>query len=512
MELQYYIQYIIAWFYHNVMHTDATFAILKIILIIGVVSLLVYRQYALFVVLCIVILILEGVRWMKETNRDFGELQKLVAETVSGAGAGAGAAASGVVRKDDLTMGVSISSREGFSLGMPTIVRGDDSGKDHRRSNKFVEHDSNEFTDKYFKSKQCSIGSGIGGITMFGSNELIGTSRTATVNRIYDFEGKVIYIPNNDDGGTDVVALRKIKRYEYFRDCVYDPVNRSSNNGKDSDFRAIKKDIFEKVNAYIINIERCLKRFDTAILFDTASDISADRSKSLTLSGMGDKDKLEDTSSKTEQGDTVTYVSLIKGTDGNEKMKNIIGLDKGGSDVADNLNMNDYSQLLQFTSEEYKTDIKKKELYLAVYGKVFRYRKRIDKILSMMFEQSKNDVSAMNTIRISEPVIKELRMILGYLAIIKCTKEIIDREELIGIYNGFDSTKMTSRQLSAFTATGDILVTFFKDTDINNNIQNNNILKLPHDDDTYNNTDEKRYLYGITYYFGGRPHGSSPPS
>jgi hypothetical protein len=42
--------------------------------------------------------------------------------------------------------------------------------------------------------------------------------------------------------------------------------------------------------------------------------------------------------------------------------------------------------------------------------------------------------------------------------------------------------------------------------DVTNKILN--ILKLPHEDDTYNSTDEKRYLYGITYYFGGRPHGS----
>jgi hypothetical protein len=408
-------------------------------------------------------------------------------------------------------MGVSISSREGFSLGMPTIIRGDDSGKDHRRSNKFVEHDSNEFTDKYFKSKQCSIGSGIGGITMFGSNELIGTSRTATVNRIYDFEGKVrMALPNNDTepkNDDNAIRQRTMKRYEYFRDCVYDPVSRSIKNG--GDFRAIKKDIFEKVNAYIINIERCLKRFNTVILFDTASDISADRSRSLTMAGMEASLK---TPSPTEPNASVAYVSLINGEDGEAKMKNIIGLDKGGRDVADNLNMNDYSKLLQFTSEEYKTDIKKKELYLAVYGKVFRYRKRIDEILSMMFEQSKNDVSAMNTIRISEPVIKELRMILGYLAIIKCTKEIIEKEQSTGIYNGFNPTTMSSRQLSAFTTADAGWKAFFKDTDIDNNIQNNNILKLPHDDDSYNNTDEKRYLYGITYYFGGRPHGSPPPS
>jgi hypothetical protein len=215
------------------------------------------------------------------------------------------------------------------------------------------------------------------------------------------------------------------------------------------------------------------------------------------------------TSSKTEPNASVAYVSLINGSDGTEKMKNIIGLEKG--DHADNANISEYSRLLQFTSEEYKTDIKKKELYLAVYGKVFRYRKRIDEILSMMFEQSKNDVSAMNTIRISEPVIKELRMILGYLAIIKCTKEIIEEEQSTGIYNGFNPTTMSSRQLNAFTTADAVWKAFFKDKDINNNIQNNNILKLPHDDDSYNNTDEKRYLYGITYYFGGRPHGSPPP-
>jgi hypothetical protein len=107
----------------------------------------------------------------------------------------------------------------------------------------------------------------------------------------------------------------------------------------------------------------------------------------------------------------------------------------------------------------------------------------------------------MNTIRISEPVIKELRMILGYLAIIKCTQVIIGFDEEQQIYNLVE--QKTNGQLPAF-----INASFPKT--ITDDIENN-ILKLPHDDDTYNNTDEKRYLYGITYYFGGRPHGSPPP-
>lgn len=492
MELQYYIQYIIAWFYHNVIYTDATYAILKIGLMIGLVSFLVYRQYALFVLLCIVILILEGYRWMKETNRDFGELQKLVAETVAGGGSGAGSVRRVKPGLLDITTGVSISSREGFSLGMPKIVRGDDSGKDHRRSNKFIEEDSNDFTEKYFKSKQCSIGSGIGGITMFGSNELIGSSRTATVNRIYDFEGKVrMALPNNDTEGDDnAIRQRTMKRYEYFRDCVLQPVTRSIKTGKD--FRDIKKDIFEKVNAYIINIKNCLKRFDTNILFDTVSDISADRSKSLTLSGM--KDSL-DINSNAAPGATVEYRSLIAGSGNRDKMKNILGLDKGNN--ADNANIGEYSKLLKFTSDTYKNDIKMKELYLAIYGKVFRYRKRIEEILAMMLEQSKYDESAMGTIRVSEPIIQELRMILGYLAIIQRTNEIIEFEEKNQkIYSLVE--QRNNGQLSAFI-----------NVDVPDIIKGDtNILKLPHDDDTYNSTDEKRYLYGITYYFGGRPHGS----
>lgn len=435
---------------------------------------------------------------MKETNRDFGELQKLVAETVAGGGSGAGAVRRMKPGLLDITTGVSISSREGFSLGMPKIVRGDDSGKDHRRSNKFIEEDSNDFTDKYFKSKQCSIGSGIGGITMFGSNELIGSSRIATVNRIYDFEGKVrMALPNNDnEGDANDINQRKMKRYEYFRDCVLQPVSRSIKTGKD--FRDIKKDIFKQVNAYIINIERCLKRFDTNILFNTVSDISADRSKSLTLSGM---EKNLETPSIAEPNATVEYRSLIAGDSNRDKMKNILGLDKG--DNADNANIGEYSKLLKFTSDTYKNDIKMKELYLAIYGKVFRYRKRIEEILAMMLEQSKYDESAMGTIRVSEPIIQELRMILGYLAIIQRTNQIIEFDIKNTIYSRVSGDLNPVGQLPAFTvSTAPETIT----DDVTNKILN--ILKLPHDDDSYNSTDEKRYLYGITYYFGGRPHGS----
>jgi hypothetical protein len=107
----------------------------------------------------------------------------------------------------------------------------------------------------------------------------------------------------------------------------------------------------------------------------------------------------------------------------------------------------------------------------------------------------------MNTIRVSEPIIKELRMILGYLTIIQRTKDIIVFELGQNIYS--NGEKIQNGQLPAFNnVTAPSTIT----DDVTNKILN--ILKLPHEDDTYNSTDEKRYLYGITYYFGGRPHGS----
>ena len=168
MEVQYYIQYILSWVVHNVIYTDASFAIVRILIFIGLVSLLIYGQYILFVLLCIVVISAE---YLVDDGDNY--VEQFAAKVMPGT--------SRIVDKDELTTGISIhDGREGFSLTMPKIIKGDTSGKDHRRSNKFIEEDSRDFTEKEFRSKQCSIGSGIGGITMFGSNELIGTSREAT--------------------------------------------------------------------------------------------------------------------------------------------------------------------------------------------------------------------------------------------------------------------------------------------------------------------------------------------
>lgn len=499
MEIQYYIQYILSWIYHNVIHSEIMYAFLKIILIIGLVALFVYREYTLFVLLCVIIISFECFRWMTENNRDFGELQKTIASTLwtdlSSSATG------GISDKDVLTQGVSLS-REGFSLGMPKIIQGDDSGKDHRRSNKFIEEDSNDFTDRYFKSKQCGIGSGIGGITMFGSNELIGTSRQAQITSIYDFSNKST--PNTTSGDT-------FKRAVYFIDCVYNPINRSYGNvgafrqvNSDKyvvgDFRDMKTLMYNEVNYKIIDITRCLARFDTGLLFNTTSDITADISNRISLS---DKNKDDATILKTKSGE-FTYKSLIAGDKNADKMKNIQPLNSGSA--GDNLSNSTYSQLLQSVNsdERYKNNDAIKQRHLDVYSKVHGYRKRIDEILSMMREQTKNDAALLYTVRVDEAIIQELRMILGYLAIVQRTYDIIKYETELGTgdkTNGIYVTKLDKTPppttLDVITVTPPAIIT-----------GDANIFRIPHHDDTYNSVDEKRYLYGITYYFGGRPHGS----
>jgi hypothetical protein len=498
MDIHYSIQYILSWIYHNVIHTDAAFAILKIMIIIGLVSLLVYREYMLFVLLCVVILSFECFRWITVSNETFGDVLSLTGSNwlngTSDRNTDVATITAGILDKDTLTNGVSLSNttfHEGFSLQMPKIIKGDDSGKDHRRSNKFIEEDSNDFTDKYFKSKQCSIGSGAGSITMFGSNELLGDTRKVNIKSIYDFDKNITQ--NNSSGDAT-------KRATYFIDCVYNPIKRSYNkvgsfrkaNTSEyiiGDFRDMKTLMYHDINNRIIDINRCLARFNTEILFNTVSDVTADKSKPIYLSNM-------------KSNSEVSYKSLIAGNTNTDKMKNIQPLNSGSA--GDNRSDSTYSQLLQSVNsdERYKNNYALKQHHLTVYNTAYSFRKRINEILSIMRTQTKNDASLLYTIRVDEAVIQELRMMLGWFAIVERTYDIIKFETELGtgditkgIYATILDTTPPPSTISAIAVeppekiTGDL-----------------NIFRIPHDDDTYNSIDEKRYLYGITYYFGGRPH------
>jgi hypothetical protein len=463
MNLEYNIKYILSWVYHNVIQSDATGAIVRILILIGLVSLLVYREFILFILLCIVVISAE-VFLGADAVTDADSVMKGLPSLVN-------VFPRRFVDKDELTTGISVyendhhaeaAGREGFSIG---IIKGDDSGVDHRRYNKFVEQDSRDFTDKYFSSKQCSIGNSAGGVTMFGSNELLGDSRTAQISGgIYNFAGNWVSNETNDDPS-------KEKRYTYFKDCVYSPITRNN-------FRDFKKDVYNNINKDIINIQRCLNRFNTNILFDTQTDDAAGYSRRLT--------KLQDSTVKGALS-SISYVSLIAGgNDKPAKFSNIQPLNRGNN--ADNASETTYSALLKKTIS--KSSEKQREI--EIYGKVYGYRQRIDQILEMMRKQAKNDAANIDTINISEEVVEELRLILSYLAIIERTNAVILFEEKNGYYNT-TNTEVTGgtnklEPLSQTAGVGTIK-------------GHNNIFRVPLLDDTYNTNDEKRYIYGITYYF-----------
>ena len=459
MDLTYYLNYIITWFYHNVLDTSTTFSIIKILIIIGLVTLLVYQQYILFVLLCIVVVSAELL-----INNDNGTSGLKDLFTFEDTGS---SKYRREVDKDELTTGVSLT-REGFSLGLPKIIKGDDTGSDYRRSNKFIEEDSNDFTEKYFTSKQCSIGSGPGAITMFGSNELIGESRIAKINMVYDFAGNWT---SNDTNGDP------IKRLKYLNECVFEPIKRN-------DFRAFKKELYSNIMQSVIDIGKCFTRFDVTLLLNTESDVTLDYSKQLTLSDKKEGD---------QQVNDVAYVSIINGNTNATKLDNIQALNAGPS--GDNASDATYAALMKRTNDRRDgiyNDIAVRQRANDVYGKAFGYRKRIDEILARMREETKNDASKLHTVRVNENIVREMRRIFAYFALIKqCNSIIMFEMTQAKIYEILDV-------VPSLTTLVPIVVTTTQTGPISGD---NNLYRIPLDDDSYNTNDEKRYFYGITYYF-----------
>ena len=442
--------------------------LLKIIVFIVLLTLIVYQKYYYFAACTVVVICVSVYLFIRPEG-----IVSVTNPAVS---------AARRFDKDELTTGVPLV-KEGFSIMMPKIIMGDDSGMDYHRSNKFVEEDSRDFTDKYFNSKKCGIGSGIGGITMFGSNELIGGSRNAALSGVYNFG--TYYVTNDSSGNAG-------SRYKYFKDCVFEPVSRSMNSGG-GDFRNIKTAIFKNVNNNIININGILARFDKTILFNTYNDPNADYSKRISLSSKDGNDR--DLTTPTPASNTA-YISLIVGDDNQRKLKNIQPISND-----DNLTDKMYADLLTTINNNSATAMNSivRQRHLEIYAKAYGFRKRLDSIFANMRVQTKDDASLMYTVRISESVVQELRMMLGYLAIIQRTNDII----MFELNNGASNQSIYNMVPTDLTASGSLgpissANTSYPKSKISGD---NNIFKIPLEDDTYNNNDEKRYVYGITYYF-----------
>jgi hypothetical protein len=119
----------------------------------------------------------------------------------------------------------------------------------------------------------------------------------------------------------------------------------------------------------------------------------------------------------------------------------------------------------------------------------------------MMREQSANDKSRLYTVRVSEYVVKELRRILAFLALIEQSNNVIVFEEANTLYNTVTTAVGTSPGTLAVLP-----------SNTKPNISGGyNIFGIPLEDNTYNMKDEQRYLYGITYYFDKEGSYSDTP-
>jgi hypothetical protein len=286
---------------------------------------------------------------------------------------------------------------------------------------------------------------------------------------VYDFAGN--WTSNDNENGDSV------KRLKYFNDCVFEPIKRN-------DFRNLKKDLFTNIMKSVIDIDKCFKRFDVNTLLNTESDIALDYSKRVSLS-----DKKEGDQSVND----VAYVSIIQGNTNAKKLENIQALNAGPS--GDNASDTTYATLMKETNERKDgiyNNAAVRQRAIDVYGKTFGYRKRIDEILTRMREETKNDASKLYTVRVNENVIKELRQIFAYLALIRQCNSIIKFEQ--------DSAKIYEK-LNVVTPLTDLVPIVVTTTQTEPISGDKNIYRIPLDDDSYNTNDEKRYFYGITYYF-----------
>jgi len=290
-----------------------------------------------------------------------------------------------------------------------------------------------------------------------------------------------------NNAGTDMIGYsvgscdsrcKEERRWYYFNDCVFDPIQRN-------DFRVLKKKIYENVNNNIINIDGVLNRVDKTILFNTQNDPSADYSKRVSLSSQTNSELLEK---------SYNYISIINGSTNTEKLQNIQTLSN-----SDNINDRQYSELLSRINNDRNMNSSDKQRHLEIYAKVYEFRKKLDSIFANMRAQTKDDAALMYTIRVGEPVVQEMRMMLSYLAMIQRTNDIIMFEENVGTDNkGIYSMKPTTTSSLLAPIIPDDKESKYKSQIIG---KTNNIFKIPLEDDSYNNNDEKRYLYGITYYF-----------
>jgi hypothetical protein len=472
--------YILRGIYYNYIHSDTGIAISRFLIFVVVITLVIYAKYDYLVWFILLICIVEVSSSSMSTRSDapeswlniWSEIQPMVhpgRRGDGGEGSSDGDSDSVLNTLNNLTHGISLNDKEGFELSnilpsIPTITTADDRRLDYHTPNNYNKQSSQDFADNHFESKKCDTAGGIGSISMFGSNELIGNSRNVNIVSSYDYSGKLEIIRNQisnsdtNEKNVKVVGSTDTFRqycYNYFLGCVYEPIKRN-------DFRDIKKSIYTDIDTKIMSFDTLLNRFNIA---------------NLTTNGLSNN---------------YTVGNIINRTD---KNTNILVI----ADVDDS----DFGRFINEVNSS--TTDKNKNKRLEVYNKVYGYKIRLNEIFSVWRENAKRYNNDINLISISDTMLQEIRNIVNDLRVIQITKIIIDKEETVmKIYDKMAIAYTGNKQYLpyGYDLSGGIIR-----RDVTNGIfKEFNNYKLYELTDTYNVPDEQRYLYGISYFYNNILH------
>jgi len=510
-EMHNYAHYILRGIYYNYIHSDTGIAISRFLIFVVFIAFVIYAKYDYLLGFILLICVLEvSSSSMSASSMSTSSMSTSLMSTSNtpdswlniwseiwpilhrGDGGDRNGGEKRVGDDDDgesilnnlnkLTQGISLNDKEGFELSsilpsIPSITTADDRSLDYHTPNNFIKQYSQDFADNYFGSKKCDLTGGIGSISMFGSNELIGSSRTVTLVSSYDYSGKIREMKANMTNDAEVINknitspdLFKQQCYKYFYDCVYMPIKRSQDlsGSVTIDFRDVKKSIYNDIDTKIMSFEKLLKRFNIANL--NTSDLSNNPSN-YTVGNI--------------------IVPPIKTAITNEPdNKNIMEI----NDVDDS----DFGRFINQVNSS--TTDKNKNKKLEIYNKVYGYKIRLNAIFSGWRDNAKRYNNDIKLISISDTMLQEIRNIVNYLRVIQLTKLLIDRISNFpeNVYDKIKNAVNSEYIPYGYTTVNSNIVRTIPDPIFTYFNGYDELYKLT---DTFNVPDEQRYLYGISYFY-----------
>lgn len=490
-DLHNYAHFLLRGIYHNYIHSETGIAISRLLIFIIFITFIIYAKYDYLLGFIVVVVIIEvmsasSTAYSSSSWLDiWSEIAPLITHNNNNNQISP-YRSSYTFDINNLTNGITLNTKEGFEIF--GISRSDDSGTDYHNRNTSVDKNSQEFSDKFFENKKCN--NGIGSIIMSGTNELIG-KRSVYMSSTYDYANKLklikaqTHINNitiNNINKNDVSNNDQFQQYcyNYFFDCVYEPINRSRKaSGNTIDFRKFKTDIYNGINDNIMKIDDLLGRFNLHNLKD-ASD-------NRIVGNIINKNKDKDT---------------------NNELYNINEInDKSDAQFGDFID-----------KESIKTDIFKARR-LEIYNQVYQYKKKLNEIFTNWKNHSEKYNINVNFVSVNDNVLNDLSEIINFIRLVKMSYDIViahddiflsnpDNKTLYGLIEEAKTNNVKKMLPYGYSNAANKITRDTNFATTNKILSGKNIYEIPQSSavTSYTLPDEERFLYGISYFYNNISH------